>query len=74
MESLNPILVFEYTNYKGERSVRRIIPNRIEFGCTPKTSEPCWLLIGYDLDKKASRSFVMEHILCFIESEHSKGE
>ena len=51
-----------YTNYRGETSIRRIIPKRIWFGNTDWHPEPAWLLDAYDVEKEADRSFAMKDI------------
>lgn len=49
----------DYTNYRGERGVRLIQPERIWFGATEWHPSPQWLLEAYDLEKSASRTFAM---------------
>lgn len=53
---------FIYTNYKGDRGIRRIIPEKISFDKTPYYPRKGWLLHGFDLDKKEIRVFSMEKI------------
>lgn len=48
-----------YTNYKGETSERHIIPKGMNWGSTPWHPEPQWLVVAYDLDKKAYRDFAL---------------
>jgi predicted DNA-binding transcriptional regulator YafY len=55
-----------YTNYRGETSVRRVIPQRIWFGATDWHPEEQWMLEAMDLDKQAERSFALKDIrTCF---------
>jgi predicted DNA-binding transcriptional regulator YafY len=55
-----------YTNYRGETSIRRIVPERIWFGATDWHPEEQWLLEAIDLDKHAARSFALKDIrTCF---------
>ena len=54
-----------YTNYKGETEVRRIIPKEITFGSTQYHPEEQWLLVGYDVDKNAERTFAMKDVKCW---------
>lgn len=55
-----------YTNYRGETSIRRIVPERIWFGATDWHPEEQWLLEAVDLDKHAARSFALKDIrTCF---------
>lgn len=50
-----------YTNYKGEKSLRIIIPLDVppRFGTSEWHKEPQWLLRVYDCEKKAEREFAM---------------
>lgn len=52
----------DYTNYRGERGVRTIVPKRIEFGSNEFHTEPQWLLVAWDVDKCAERTFAMKDI------------
>jgi predicted DNA-binding transcriptional regulator YafY len=55
-----------YTNYRGETSVRRVIPQRIWFGATDWHPEEQWMLDALDLEKQADRSFALKDIrTCF---------
>lgn len=47
----------DYTNYRGERSVRFVRPSEIWFGSTEFHPIAQWLLRAYDLDKDAERDF-----------------
>lgn len=51
-----------YTNYRGETSIREIVPVRIWFGSTEWHPEEGWLLEAFDIEKKANRSFAMKDI------------
>lgn len=48
-----------YTNDKGDRAVRRIVPERLYFGSTELHPEPQWILEAWDLDKHAIRPFAL---------------
>lgn len=52
-----------YTNWRGEKRWRRIIPQRMYFGSTEWHPEHQWLLDVLDLEKKEFRTFAMEGIL-----------
>lgn len=52
-----------YKNYKGEIAWRNIEPKKIYFGYNDWHEEEQWLMIAYDLDKKAMRDFAMKDIL-----------
>jgi hypothetical protein len=49
-----------YTNWRGETSVRRIIPKSVRYGSTEWHPEPQWLLLAWDDDKKADREFALK--------------
>lgn len=51
-----------YTNYRGETSVRRIVPKRIWFGKTDWHPDEQWLLDAHDVEKNAERSFALRDI------------
>jgi len=52
-------LVFEYTNWRGETSVRRVSPRRLWFGSTEWHPDRQWLLHAYDHDKQELRDFAL---------------
>jgi predicted DNA-binding transcriptional regulator YafY len=51
-----------YTNYKGETSLRTIVPIKIWFGSTDWHPSPQWLINAIDIQKEAERSFAMKDI------------
>ncbi len=51
-----------YTNYKGETSVRRIIPEKIYFGSNEWHQEAQWLVGALDVDKNSNRTFAVKDI------------
>ncbi len=53
-------LVIGYTNWRGEYSVRRILPKYPFFDTTEWHPEPQWLLRAFDLDKQADRDFAIK--------------
>lgn len=56
--------IIDYTNHRGERAMRRIVPVDI-MHCPNGTefhSAPGWYLRAYDLDKKGGREFAMADI------------
>jgi predicted DNA-binding transcriptional regulator YafY len=60
------VLRIVYTNYRGETSLREVVPNRIWFGATDWHPEEQWLLDAFDLEKNAERSFALSAIrTCF---------
>jgi predicted DNA-binding transcriptional regulator YafY len=52
-----------YRNYKGEVSWRRIVPEgKLIWGTTEYYPETQWLLLAFDLDKDAERTFAFKNI------------
>jgi hypothetical protein len=51
-----------YTNWKGEREIRRIVPLACYYGSNDWHKEPQFLMDAYDIDKKACRTFAMAYI------------
>ncbi len=62
-------LKFEYVNYKGERKIRTVNPDKIFFGKTPNITTDEWILEGFDVEKEAMRQFVMKHMLRIIDED-----
>lgn len=58
----NQAVWIDYTNYRGERAVRRVVPWEIIWGANEWHPEPQWLLRAYDPEKKAPREFAMKSI------------
>lgn len=54
------IMIFDYVNYRGEKSSRRVRHPSIEFQSTDWHPEQQWILHGFDLDKSLFRSFAMK--------------
>lgn len=52
----------DYTNHRGDRSRRRIIPRNFTFGVTSFYAVPQWLLAAFDVGKQAMRVFSMQNI------------
>jgi predicted DNA-binding transcriptional regulator YafY len=52
----------DYTNHRGERSIRTILPEQIEWAKTEWHPETQWLLLAWDCDKEAEREFAMKDI------------
>ena len=51
-----------YTNYRGETSLRSIIPREIWFGKTEWHLGPQWFMDAYDIQRHAVRSFALKDI------------
>lgn len=56
------VVTIVYTNYKGKTAVRKIIPKSILFGHNEWHTEDQWLMVAYDLDKEADRTFAIKDI------------
>lgn len=61
-------LFIDYTNHRGDRALRRVVPKRVWFGSTPWHREPQWLLTAFDLDRDAERDFALCDIHDFKQS------
>lgn len=59
---INKSVEIDYTNWKGERFIRRIVPIRIFFGSNEWHTKPQWLIEANDLEKNAPRTFAMKDI------------
>jgi predicted DNA-binding transcriptional regulator YafY len=57
-----PPLAFFYTNHKGARSHRLVVPKRIRFGSTEWHPQPQWLIDAFDIHKNAMRTFAFKDI------------
>ena len=55
-------VVIDYTNYRGKRSKREIVPMKIWYGATEWHKEEQWLLDAHDVEKDALRNFAMKDI------------
>lgn len=56
-------VVIDYTNWKGERRERKVIPVLISFGAFPPYhAEPQWVMRAIDLENGAWRHFAMKDI------------
>lgn len=55
-------VTIDYTNWKGERALRRIQPRALRWGQTPYHPEPQFLLRAWDLEKGAMREFALKDI------------
>lgn len=64
-------VVIDYTNYRGERSLRLIMPLRMEFKSTEWHAEPQWILEAIDLHKKEVRGFAVSEIRTWMPAEKS---
>ena len=61
-----PILTFDYVNWKRERGIRTVKPIKIWFGETEFHKGKQWFLKALDLDKNAERDFALKDIIRFL--------
>lgn len=62
-----------YRNYRGELAIRKIEPGEVFFGSTEHHPVPQYLMLAWDYEKQAERTFAMKDIHCWIPcSEHGK--
>lgn len=57
----NPIKV-EYTNYRGEKGIRTIVPISFYFGSTEYHPQEQWLVKLWDMDRQAERIYALKEI------------
>jgi hypothetical protein len=53
------IVAVAYTNWRGERGIRRIIPRRIHWGSNQWHKDAQWLIDALDCDKGEERTFAL---------------
>jgi len=51
---------FFYVNWRGERSIRVVVPRTLTWGSTEWHPEPQWIMTAYDLDKGDERYFALQ--------------
>lgn len=52
----------DYTNWRGERRVRRIVPEYVDFGSNEHHPDDQWMLVAWDPEKGERRTFAMKDI------------
>jgi predicted DNA-binding transcriptional regulator YafY len=62
MAQAGPVVTIDYTNWRGERSERLIIPIRIHWGTSDWHPGVQWLLDAFDLEKNGLRTFALKDI------------
>jgi predicted DNA-binding transcriptional regulator YafY len=55
-------IVLDYTNWKGERRDRRVMPLTLWFGVSEFHNEPQWFIRAMDLERNAMRDFALATI------------
>jgi predicted DNA-binding transcriptional regulator YafY len=56
------VVRIDYVNYRGERAVRRIVPERAYLGEVEWHAGRQWIIDAWDVDKRAIRSFAVTDI------------
>ena len=56
------VVTIDYTNHRGERRDRRIVPRRLWFGESPWHPGKQWLLDAWDVEAEAMRTFAVAAI------------
>lgn len=56
------VTLVDYTNWRGQRKLRRIVPREIRFGSNDWHPEEQWLLLASDLESGQQREFAMKDI------------
>lgn len=52
----------DYTNWRGERRTRAIIPLSLDFASNQWHAEPQWLLLAIDMETTGEKTFAMKDI------------
>lgn len=55
-------VLIDYTNWRGERTLRTILPEEITFTSNEWHREPQWLLKAVDMEKGDFRYFALKDI------------
>ena len=61
-----PTLQFEYKNWLGKVSKRKVIPYEVWYGNTEFHKKEQWLLRAFDTDKNAERNFALKDVVRFL--------
>ncbi len=51
--------VVKYINYRGESAYRAFIFKHMYYGSTSYHKDPQWLIVGFDLHKRANRTYAL---------------
>ena len=58
-QSWAPPMLFHYTNWRGERALRRAAPIRVKYTETEHHPRRQWLMEAFDYDRQEIRWFAM---------------
>lgn len=56
------LVKIDYTNYKGEHSIRNIRPIFVSWNANEWHPKPQWMMIVWDYDRNGFRCFAMESV------------
>lgn len=56
----------DYTNWKGERAIRTIIPHYVVFDSNEWHPKPQWLLVALDVERDEVRAFAQDNIHSWV--------
>ena len=59
----------DYTNWRGERKWRSVVPVQVWHGSTPHHPDLQWFLNAYDTEKEQLRDFALVDIHAFAKME-----
>lgn len=63
-------VVIDYTNWRGERALRRITPMRVSFENNEWHPDTQWMLYAVDVDKGEERAFAVVNIHSWFAHDH----
>jgi predicted DNA-binding transcriptional regulator YafY len=62
IQAMDKAARIDYTNYKGERSIRHVVPCSIWHGSTEYHADAQWYMMAWDTEKKVYRNFAIKGI------------
>lgn len=66
MGSMKQVVEIDYTNWRGERSKRRIVPLSLTWENNKWHPETQWMLNAIDVDKRQTRIFALASIHSWV--------
>lgn len=74
MGALGQNVRIDYTNWRGERSTREIVPIRIVWGSNKWHPEEQWMLEATDVDKYEFRTFALANVHSWTPVQSCEGQ
>ncbi len=59
---ISRVVYIDYTNWRGERGLRKIVPQRIEHKSSQWHPTPQFVLVAWDVDRQQERDFAFSGI------------